>query len=561
MAGVVDLLKNVELDSADKKVRESNIRKIFGEYIEQETPSIWVNSLYPFVATSPCQYWDPETVDTCLKVLENSRDRTLSSVSAWESQISIAFSNLFQGTALDSIDGCLEQRKPKDILKISTVVQPEYLRLVEHTYGNLLCMYWGILRKGGVKANFSLKSVSPFFEKINPTLLHGFNDRIRNGIAHGEIHYRGDSIIYGEIGTDGEYKIDSPQLLDNYDELRRTSNALAIGILLFGCRNANGLKNHNWPSGIVECLIKNFFLRDNFRIDGLLESSSPLVGTQVNIGFSTKLKKREIVLIDALRATYHIHEVNKKHYDRIVFDIDVGDAVSSLLAFDFKKLREYFSANAPIDEISDAIESNLLWSDEHSWRSRFKVFKYLLKSNFILQMKEAKKQIKSVLCGNSLEYEIRDIEKQLAGDKYRINIKVVPNKRKGIKKEEVKSLVYDLIKFYQHKLISVDKRAPFEKKRLMPGRPAYIWVTLYKRNGPLRWLGSRGWHSGNILCIAEWVNKKEYPPIMVKEPEELEHNIRYRFQIDQQAYNEAVEAVGNLLEDLKGKRAEKATSN
>lgn len=561
MSRIVDELKNVSLDAADKSVREHEIKNEFKNFLTEESESIWLHSLYQFATNSPYKYWDKETLSACLNILEKDKERTLSSISSWDSQTSIAFSNLFQKTSVDLIDSSLDQKRAKDLLRISTEVHPEYLRNVEHVFGNLLCVYWGILRKGGVKAKFSLKSVIPFLEKSDKNfLLSGFDDKIRNGIAHGEIHYKGDGIVYGEIGTEFEYKIDSFQLLDKYDELKRTINSLALAILLFGCRNQKIINEFSWPSGIIECFIRESFSRENFSVNGIVESSYALIGPQLQIGVKTELKKREIILIDCLRIAFEILKINNKTYNRILFDIDTGDSVTSMMAFDVEKLKSHFKNNSEISQVSDAIELNLLWSDENNWKSRLKVYRYLLKTNLNLYMRESKKQFRETVFKNTQDYEIRNVEKQATDEKLRLKIKVVPKGRNDLDSEAVKKIAREVISTFRYKPIKVQKSDLFDTKRL-PGLPDYIWVTVHKRNGTLRWLGSRGWLSGNILCESEWIRKKSDQSIMVKNPEEVDDDIRYRFKIDVDAYNSAVKSVNDLVKDVWAERNEKQGSN
>jgi hypothetical protein len=72
-------------------------------------------------------------------------------------------------------------------------------------------------------------------------------------------------------------------------------------------------------------------------------------------------------------------------------------------------------------------------------------------------------------------------------------------------------------------------------------------MTAYYKDGPLRWLGKRGWLSGNMAFSAEWMKKNTFEPIYVKNHECITDNIRYQFKINEKEYNEALRSIDELV--------------
>ena len=106
-------------------------------------------------------------------------------------------------------------------------------------------MYWSVLKKGDVRGKYDLRgAVNLINQKGHHFLIEGYNDDIRNAVAHGEVVFRGlESIQYGPDVANVNFA--SFQFLSVFDCLWRTSNNLAFALLLFIARNKDDLANTN----------------------------------------------------------------------------------------------------------------------------------------------------------------------------------------------------------------------------------------------------------------------------------------------------------------------------
>lgn len=544
------LLNRVDLGQADAELRRNETRYLLSDFVSKDVSDIWVDALNVFVKERPLKYWDKETVEKALEVLEKDIPRSLESISAWESQLSVCLFNIFQKTKLSLNEESLNLKKYDDIVAISAEFHPEYLRLIEHIFGNLICIYWGILRRKGVKANFGLVAGEKFFkEKSLSQFYCGYNERVRNAIAHGEIHYRAIGVVYGNPAL--KYELSSREFLTTLDTLTRTTNSLALAVFLFGARNEKLIAKSNrfsWPLGLISRLMIGGIARGSFTIEGVFESEYPRTGPQLHFGIKTNIRKREVLIIDCLKISSLAITLGLNKFKRFIFEINCGKDVDSMMIVDAEKFRSHCEKDAPIEKLADCIENSFMWNDESKWSMRLKVWKGLVGSQYNLQKNNFQKQLADIYNHKHLEYEIRNIEKQATEELFRIKITAALTTAKEINQESVKETVKDIVKRYKTK-IQFTNPDSITKKRLAPGRPSYIWVYLHRRDGAKRWLTGNQGLGGNCICIAEW-KKGDLTPIVVENPELVEDAIRFRFSPDPEAVEKAIKSLIELERQL-----------
>lgn len=316
-------LEKDPLATAETELKRRSALERFGQHLGADRRDVWPLVLERFVRESPWRYWDPSQVDTCLEILETSPERTFDALSLWSAKLGLGFGNLFHKSPTVGHEEGLTDMRARDLVRLATEFHPEYLRCAEHVFSNLLVPYWAVLRKGGVQAKYTPPgAIQLIQERGYAALLSGYDDRVRNAIAHGEVVFRADSIRYGlEVA---HHELASFEFLELFDTLYRTSNALAVGMLLFLARHPRGLTDGvpTLPGSIVTLLASAAVQRNGFAVLGAAESESPLVGRQLHIAVKTVFRSREVVLLDCARLALHLVDAGARPYARYLFDVD-----------------------------------------------------------------------------------------------------------------------------------------------------------------------------------------------------------------------------------------------
>lgn len=533
-----DILASAE---ADLRRRESFLR--FHTYLAAEGNDIFLRALYRFVHSAPWRYWDPEVVAYALEILENSPERTASAMTVRSRQMGIGFENLFRQAPTASYEDKLSLSKMRDLLRLATEFHPEYLRCAEHIFSNFLIVYWSVLRKGDVRGKYDLRgAVNLISQKGHPSLLKGYNDDIRNAAAHGEVVFRGlESIQYGPEVANVNFS--SFEFLDTFDSLWRTSNNLALALLLFIARNRNSLSSANnfiLPPSIMVFLAGGGIERTGLNVVGAVESEIHGLGKQLHLAVQTFSLYRPLVLLECAQLTMHLLENGGGGYARYLFDIDQGKSLSSLVIVKPDRLAALLQEDASVERLGEIIDDTpLLWYDESKLRTNFKAWKFLIKSN----MKVAKEGILTewrsagVVSRGRGRYFIRKIENVSVGKIPRVNVTAVLRYPDDVSNRVlIREIVYSIIK--QVSKIWVDtKKAGFEGDRGRIGRPKYIWLRLCRLDGTIRWLNASGWSSGNLVAMAERAYGLFRRPIQIRNPEEVWKGIQIRYSMDRELLN------------------------
>ena len=184
-------------------------------------------------------------------------------------------------------------------------------------------------------------------------------------------------------------------------------------------------------------------------------------------------------------------------------------------------------------------------SSLHRLRLQIRVWKILLTSHTRLVWENVHDewQKRGVRRGSG-RYRIRKVENLSAGNISRVKITAVlryPSDSSD--RDMVKNIVREIIKKYSKKWIRTNV-GELRKKWGLLRHPKYIWVSLYRVDGTLRWLGSGGWVSGNLVAVAERIYGPRRPSIFVPTPEEIWKGIRFRYSMD---VKEASKAIGDVL--------------
>jgi len=198
MTTIQEVLAKDPLSTSDAELKKMEGLEHFENYLPALVPDLWPRVLSVFARSAPLKYWSPQVLDAALTVLETDKARTIKALSEWRSRIGVGFDYLLRPAPTEAYEESYSTSAAQDLLRLANEFHPEYLRRCEHIFSNLIVLYWAILKRGDVKAKFDVASaVSRIRSTQHDVLLTGYDEKIRNASAHGEVVFRGMGIRYG----------------------------------------------------------------------------------------------------------------------------------------------------------------------------------------------------------------------------------------------------------------------------------------------------------------------------------------------------------------------------
>lgn len=308
-SSIRSLLQSDPLAVGDSELRYRDGLQRFALYLRVDADKNWARALSVFVRSRPWRYWDEATLSKALAVLENSVERTAEAITHWARQIGTGVDSLFKTSAAADYEEALDVNKPRDLLRLATEFHPDYLRCAEHCFSNLLTIYWAVLKKGSVTGKFDLRGAVALVNSKHAELLTaGYDDHVRNAIAHGETVFRGEGVI--QYGPDiANYSLAPFEFLSRYDQLCRTSNGLLIALLLFLARNETNLlprSDFRLPVAIPVLLAAAGVERSGLAVIAHIESDTPRGGKRLHVFLQSNFRSRIQVLSDCARLSMYL---------------------------------------------------------------------------------------------------------------------------------------------------------------------------------------------------------------------------------------------------------------
>lgn len=539
------------LGTASVKTRTVAALETFGKFLLQDTNTDWATIISKFATDRPWTFWDEQTIDHALQILESDIDRTVDALNLRSKEVGIAIDNLFRISPATLDENSLDASKSSDLLRLSVEFHPEYLRRNEHIFVNLICFYWSVLKKGGVEGKFDIHKAIALINSRNLHSLHrGYDDRVRNGIAHGQIVFSGlGSIQYGHERAN--YSLASSEFLKIFDDLWRTCNGLTLGILLFVARNETRIqaKGIHLPPSLIAYIASGLLERESLSVIGAIESKTGLAGKQLHLFVKTSMLAREWVLFDCIRISASLIKHGATDYNRFIFDIDQGKKLTSQVITLPAVLRCLLDdPETPLSSFNEAIDQPpLLWFNESRFSLKLKTWQEICKSLLRSAWNDLQNQWEHLgIRISDQSFQIIKVKNLSSENDRRIHVYAVLKKSELVDdKEYLKRVIKKIIR--RTSKLTVEKESAFRKRRRPLGRPTYVWVSLYRLDGTCRWVTADGWLGGNLIATAEKVFSLRKQPIMEKNPEVVWSGIRFRFSIDTSAY---VEAMGELAETI-----------
>jgi hypothetical protein len=540
------------LGAADAESKRRDGSKVFANYIPASSDALWFRLLSKFTRDIPLRYWDRETIDKALFVLDADPQKTVTAINAWKHRIGMGFDNLFRRASIEKYEEDLSTQNASELLILANEFQPEYLRRCEHIFTNLIIIFWAVLKKGGIQgASFDVtRAISLLKSKQCELLLSGYDDRVRNGIAHGEVRFGLSEIQYG----DGRHPhiLQDDEFLYVFDTLWRTSNSIAIAILLFIARNQAlfaAANNNVLPTSIISLIAAAESERNGLSVRGVIESSIH-TGQQLYILTETIFNRRESVILECSHIALQLLDAGAVGYKRFVFGIHQGTEVDSLMVILPEKLIEL--QNEPYTRFGEILESELVWTAESSFQNKVKSFKIALLSNARLGwMKFVSEQQEKGLFLTADRYYIKRVRNGSAGGLARVHIFVTLRFASDAQNPDIiRKIILDVINKFRHRWIATNPSRVFKRRRNWYKPPEYIWVSLYEHEGPTRWVVYGGWLRKNLITMAERIKHPKREALFVKRPDEIWQGIRLQYQMDIEAAARSFAEVLKLMHQV-----------
>lgn len=219
------------------------------------------------------------------------------------------------------------------------------------------------------------------------------------------------------------------------------------------------------------------------------------------------------------------------------------------------RLADLLRSDAPTTRLSEAFDENLLlWYDESRVRHILKAWRALLTSRYRIFREDFQREMaRTGFLPGSNSYRIRKIENASVAGIRRVRVTaVLRDPSDANDRERIKQIVRTIVKKMSRIKVRTNPSG-LENHWSISGSPSYIWISLYKVDGPIRWLSSGGWQSGNLVALAEKLRNRKLDPVFVPKPEEIWRGIRLRYSMDMDAYAEAMNNLARVIEEVTGK--------
>lgn len=495
-----------------------------------------------------------------LQILEDDVARTLQGIQARRKAIDRGIDSLFRISETVWTEEPLSGGTSRTLVRLFSDFFPEYLRWTEHVFGNLVEVFWAVCKRGGVDGRFDLRGATRLLtSKGHRRVTDGYVEDIRNGIAHGNVRFTGTHVEFGIVRPT---RLVAVECLNTFDRLCRTSNALALALTLFWIRHRTKAATVGQiPLSLVTRFAAGAVNRTGCRILGAIESDVALAGKQLHVAVEMNERNRAHVLLQSARIAAHFLNAGATGYNRVLCELDHGEAVTSLAIIKPNALKALLDADASVDRLAEVFdETQLLWFDESRWRTRLRAWRIIFRS----AAQRAGHQIvenwrNAGLWTGKGRFRIREVENVSVSGIARVRLIAVlyePSDAGNI--PVVDEILRELVKVGRRRLVP-SRTGNLDKGVRWLRRPAHVFVDLYRTDGPVRWLRSGGWVGGNLVAVAErtWGERK---PVLVQNPESVHRGIRIRYQIDAEAAGHAIEQVLRMRQDFRAQRSAQDTS-
>jgi len=246
-------------------------------------------------------------------------------------------------------------------------------------------------------------------------------------------------------------------------------------------------------------------------------------------------------------------ELNFTEYSGFLFEVDSGQPVLSTIYIDPKKLSELANSGAPFLRVGEAIEKDrmLIWSKDSKRVQRIRNIWAIFRSGRKLRIEKSRDKRRR----KSEEFIVKEFSNRSTEKHYRIELSVaLKDPTIANDREKIKATLETVIAKYRKHVMRAERSMLGRKGKLLPGYPTYIWIKLFREDGPIRWLERGGWAAGNLIAHAEYVASSRLPSLLGVKPEEVWNGIAIRYTADQEAIDKALLDAQRVMLEILSKR-------
>ncbi len=298
--------------------------------------------LIQYIEQAPQKFYSKKTFrefHEFLNTLKNGRPEFLKEIfSTKKREIDLALKMLNDINELKIHDVILATKEPEVFMTISDIINPNYLRLVEGVYGELIYPIALERLRTANKNEDCLKDINGRVQQLEFTafnyLADYHNSTMRNGIAHGDVSFHDREIQY----RDNKGNIQSVLYRDAiriFDRLLDQCNGIALAIKAFVISNldyfiSNGIPV---PRQLILEELKYSLSFEDWQVQDAIESTFGVGKSQINIFISNGFLDPQKVLYYSLRTVERVERF-LPGFLRYYFHLNSIYSVTSWVAFD-----------------------------------------------------------------------------------------------------------------------------------------------------------------------------------------------------------------------------------
>jgi hypothetical protein len=283
----------------------------------------------------------------------------------YHDDISIAFRSMYYINSLPIHDNEILRNSEYRIFYCENTIHPNLLKIIESVYSNLISIlsaYLCVVRNKEWKSLDIFNRVEVLKTDSRFFYLTGYYDHtMRNAIAHGDVLYKSDSVVYKNRGETKELII--VDVLRLFDELIDICNGLCLGYRLFFLANDVFLGDNKTALPIHVYLdeLREEIELPHWKLIDCLESQTVTNQRQLNIfvrnNFLDRSKVHFFVFHTAVLAEDYL-----QGYGRYFISLDSKYSFPGFAAFNGVKLRDIrLKKSEKLEEYKGVLEDNLVF--------------------------------------------------------------------------------------------------------------------------------------------------------------------------------------------------------
>ena len=334
-------------------------------------------SLWKYTDACPERFFSVNACEVYLERLlhiDRTHKETLARLlQVQEMQINNAYRHVHEICSFSWHDEVIQSRDDyEQLIIIDQDVHPSYLRLVEAVYRPLLRIiaHFSRIDRGKDVEGLDLYQI---VEELDPSqynhVLSPYDHLMRNGIAHGAVHYTSESIVYEDKrGNAKEIRVS--EVIRTFDDLLDVCNGLLLAFSLFMLTREDA--DYKLPKNLLTDELQEETKTPYWEVVGCLPST--------RLGYTQLVTYIRTNTIDGRKIVFSLLQTAKvlgsvaPGYDRYFFSLRSEKALPGFAAFDGQKLAQKKMTNAPLENYWDALEKDtVFFAPKHSFPKVFAI--------------------------------------------------------------------------------------------------------------------------------------------------------------------------------------------